>query len=243
MGRRAISLVVAVLIAALGAGLVYLYAHGADSRAAKGEAQVQVLKAASQITPGESLADAQASGKLIEGTVAKNDLVVGAISAVGTLGTEVAIGTIYPGEQILAAKFGTAGGQSSLGIPAGDVAISVSLTDTGRVAGFVSPGNNVAIFANAAAANGGQDSTQLLLPKVQVIAIGATTVVSKTTTDATGAQTTEQLPNTLFTLAVNQVEAEKIIYASTHGVLNFALLTSKSKVNTGPGVSAATLFR
>jgi pilus assembly protein CpaB len=243
MGRRAILLIVAVLIAAFGAGMVYVYAHSADQRATDKTKQVQVLKAVSQITAGESLASAQSAGKLQLGTVTSADLVPGAISAVGTKGNDVALATVFPGEQILASNFGTAGDQSNLQIPAGDLAISVSLTDTGRVAGFVSPGNNVAIFVNVSGGNGAQDSTQVLLPKVQVIAIGATTVLTKTTTDTTGSQTTEQLPNTLFTLAVNQSEAEKIMFASTHGQLNFALLNAKSKIATGQPVTNANLFR
>ncbi len=50
----------------------------------------------------------------------------------------------------------------------------------------------------------------MLLPKVPVIAVGATTTVAKTTTAADGAQTTEQLPKTLFTLSVSKEEAEKM---------------------------------
>ncbi len=76
-----------------------------------------------------------------------------------------------------------------------------------------------------------------------MIAVGATTVISRKTTDAQGAQTTEQLPRTLFTLAVNQSEAEKIMFASTHGELSFGLLNDKSKVKAGPGVTTQNLFR
>jgi pilus assembly protein CpaB len=68
-------------------------------------------------------------------------------------------------------------------------------------------------------------------------------VVSTTTTDSKGAQTTEQLPKTLFTLAVPQDEAEKIMFATTHGELSFGLLSDKSQVKTGPGVTTQNLFR
>ncbi|MGH8997603.1 MAG: Flp pilus assembly protein CpaB [Acidimicrobiales bacterium] len=242
MGRRTILLVVAVVIAALGAGMVYLYAHSADTRANNGVEQVKVLKATAQINTGETLAAAQQAGKIAQGTVAKNDMVTGAIDSTTTLVNEVALGPILPGQQLAAANFGQPGQTSTLQIPTGDIAISVSLTDTGRVAGFVSPGDNVAIFLNSSGSQGAQDDTRLLLPKVQVIAIGATTVVSQTTTDKTGAQTTEQLPNTLFTLAVNQKQAEQIMFATGHGTLNFALLDSKSKVKLGPGVTNVNLF-
>ena len=84
---------------------------------------------------------------------------------------------------------------------------------------------------------------RLLEPEIEVVAVGATTVVSTTTTTGEGAQTTEQLPKTLFTLAVDQDQAEKIMLASTTGELSFAYLNDKSKVQTGPGTTSTNLFR
>ena len=50
----------------------------------------------------------------------------------------------------------------------------------------------------------------LNIPEAPVIAVGQTTMTTATTTTAEGAQTTESLPLTLFTLAVDQKEAEKV---------------------------------
>ena len=243
MGRRTVLLIVAALIAALGAGMVFLYVRGADNRAEASQQPVQVLKAVSVINPGETMADAQAAGKIQLGTVPRAQVLAGAVNSASGLEGKVALSAIYPKEQIITAKFGSPGDQSNLTIPDGDIAISVTLSDTGRVAGFVNPGASVAIFASSTDEKSGDESIRLLLPKVQVIAVGATTVVSTTTTDAAGAQTTEQLPKTLFTLAVDQDEAERIMFASRTGELTFALLNDKSKVKSGPGVSNANLFR
>lgn len=247
MGRRTVLLVVAALIAALGTGMVILYVRGADSRAEAGQAPVQVLKAVAAIQPGETMAAAQAAGKIQLGTVPQKELLSGAVNSATGLQDEVALSTIYPNEQIISARFGSPGDQETLNIPKRNIAISVNLSDTGRVAGFVSPGANVAIFASSTAQSGAGgvsvDSTRLLLPKVQVIAVGATTTVSQTTTDAAGAQTTEQLPKTLFTLSVNQRQAERVLYASTHGELSFGLLNDTSRVAPDLGVSAKNLFK
>jgi pilus assembly protein CpaB len=246
MGRRTVLLIVAALIAALGTGMVFLYVRGADTRAEASEQPVQVLKAVSRIEPGEQISQAQAEGKIQLGTVPRKQVLTGAVNSIASLGDEVALSPIYPNEQIISGKFGAAGDQSNLSIPDGNIAISVTLSDTGRVAGFVSPGNDVAIFAGASSqgtgGQGGSDTTRLLLPKVQVIAVGATTVVSKTTTSAAGAQTTEQLPKTLFTLSVNQRQAEKVIFAASHGDLSFGLLNDKSKVAPDSGVTSQNLF-
>jgi pilus assembly protein CpaB len=247
MGRRTVLLIVAALIALLGTSMVFLYARGADSRATAAQQPVQVLKAVAKIDVGETLQDAESKGKLQLGNVPRQQVLPGAVNSITGLSTKVALSAVYPNEQIISAKFGSAGDAETLTIPNGNLAISVNLSDTGRVAGFVTPGSSVAIFTNTTATGGagkaGADATRLLLPKVQVIAVGTTTVVSQTTTSVAGAQTTEQLPKTLFTLSVSQDQAERVMYAASHGELTFALLNKTSKVSTGPGVTAKNLFR
>lgn len=245
MGRRTVLLIVAALIAAVGTSLVFFYVQGVDARAAQRFDAVQVLQAVKPINPGETLADAQSAGKIEMGTVGRAQVLDGALTSIGDMGKKVALTTVYPHEQIVTAKFGDAGEQEVLGIPDGKMAISISLSDPARVAGFVNPGAEVAIFASAdAGAMGNNDSaTRMLLPRVTVIGVGSTTVVSTTTTDQTGAQTTEQLPRTLMTLAVDQADAEKVIFAARNSEVSFALLTDKSSVKQGPGVTSDSVFR
>jgi pilus assembly protein CpaB len=245
MGRRTVLLIVAALIATIGTGMVLIYVRNADNRAEANQQPMQVLKAVQEIDPGETLADAQSAGKIQLGTVPRAQLLTGAVNTTSGMDKQVALATIYPNEQIVTGKFGSAGDQQTLTVPDSDIAISVNLTDTGRVAGFVSPGADVAIFVNTTpkAGDGEASGTRLLLPKVKVVAVGDTTVVKRTTTDAEGAQTTEQLPKTLFTLAVPQRQAEKIMLADAQGDLNFALLNDKSKVTAGPGATSANLFK
>ena len=235
-------MVVAALIAALGTGMVFLYVRGADNRAEAAQAPVQVLKAVTQIAPGETMAAAQAAGKIQVGTVPRAQVLAGAVNSASGLETKVALSTIYPNEQIITAKFGDSGEQSALTIPDGDIAVSVTLSDTGRVAGFVTPGASVAVFI-ASPDPKDKGAIRLLLPSVKVIAIGATTVVSTTTTNPAGAATTEALPKTLFTLAASQNDAEKIMYAAGRGALTFALASDKAQLKAGPGVNDTNLFR
>lgn len=240
MGRRTVLLIVAAMVAVLGSGMVFLYVRGADDRAMAMQEPVDVLKAVAQIDSGETLEQAQAAGKLELQKVPTAQVLDGAVSSVADMSGQVALTTVFPNEQVTRAKFGSAGEQDNLNIPEGNFAISVNLSDTGRVAGFVSPGSTVAIFLSGAIEEG-KDATRLLLPKVKVIAVAQTTVTTSTTSPA-GAQTTEALPRTLFTLSVNQNEAEKVMYAALHGELSFGLLTDKSQVKPSPGVTAANLF-
>lgn len=245
MGRRTVLLIAAALIAAVGTSMVFFYVRGVDARAAQQYDAVNVLKAVKAINPGETLAAAQSAGKIQMGTVGRGQILAGAMTSIGDMGSKVALTTVYPNEQITSAKFGDPGDEQVLSIPEGKMAISVSLSDPARVAGFVNPGAQVAIFASADAGAMGNNNTatRLLLPRVSVIGVGSTTVVSTTTTDQSGAQTTEQLPRTLMTLAVNQADAEKVIYAARNSEISFALLTDKSDVKPDQGVTSSNVFR
>ncbi|MCW2868608.1 MAG: hypothetical protein JWR20_2796 [Marmoricola sp.] len=242
MDRRKVLLAVAAVIAALGTLLVFLYVRGADNRADARYAAVTVLRATKQIDPGETVAAAQAAGKITSGSISQQDVLAGALTSLDSVTDKVATTTILPGEQLVAGKFGTSGAATTgLTIPKGRLAVSVNLTDPARVAGFVNPGDKVTIFMSGNATKG--PFTRMLLPSVQVIGVGTTTVVSTTKTATDGAQTTDQLPKTLLTLALTQDEAERVLFAAQNGDLAFGLLNNDSQVSASSGVSMTNLFR
>lgn len=241
MDRRKVLLLVAAVIAALGTLLVFLYVRGADTRADQRYDAVQVLRVVKPITAGETVEAAQTAGKIESGSVSRKELLPEALTGTEPIAGKIAVTNIYPGEQLIASKFGATGASNGLAIPKGKIAISTNLSDPSRVAGFVNPGDKVAVFLTGTGDKG--PYTRLLLPNVQVIGAGTTTVVSTTTTTATGAQSTEQLPKTLLTLAVSQADAEKVLFAQTNGELAFALLNADSQVAPSQGVNTDTLFR
>lgn len=242
MDRRRVLLGAAAIVAVLGTLLVFVYVKGADSRANARYRAVDVLTAVKQIDPGESVTAAQAAGKFKLSPVADGQLLPGALRDLTTIRSYVANTTIYPGEQIIATKFGNTASGANLTIPKGMMAVSVNLTDPGRVAGFVNPGDNVAVFMNSAQ-SGNQAFSRLLLNQVEVIGVGATSVVATTTTTNGGQSTTDQVPRTLLTLALTQQDAEKVLFASQNGDISLALLNKDSKVAPSAGVTAQNLFR
>lgn len=249
MARRSVLLIVAVLIALVGTSLIVLYVQGIDARATEGQELVEVLTATDVIDTGEDVAAAQEAGKFAKTEVRRADLVEGALTSTSSITDLVAVSTIYPGEQVLAKKFGTMGDAGALVIPDDMLAVSVELTDPERVAGFVNPGSEVAIFVSADPilyTPDGQEKTLpqytgLLLPKVSVVGVGTTSVASTTTTTEEG-EATEQVARTILTVAVPQKDAEKLIYADRNGDISFALLTGDSQVAAGPGVRAADIM-
>jgi pilus assembly protein CpaB len=246
MNRRKVLLLVAAVIAALGTALVFVYVQGADSRADAQYGAVQVLRATKQISPGETVAAAQAAGKIQISTVARKDLLPDALSGLEPISDKVATAAIYPNEQIVSSKFGATGSSTSLTMPKGKLAISVQLSDPQRVAGFLTPGDKVAIFMSGTeSGDGGAQFTRMLISNVQVVATGATTAVSASADPNAdpAAAPVEQVPTTLLTVAVTQSEAERVLYADQNGDLAFGLLNNDSQVAASGGVTSANLFR
>lgn len=251
MARRPVLVIVAVLIALVGTALIVMYVQGIEKTATEGQELVEVLVATEQIDTGETIEAAQEAGKIDTKSVRRDDVVEGALGSTKDVAGDLATGTIYPGEQLIASKFGTLDGSASLSIPEDMMAVSVELTDFERVAGFVNPGNEVAVFAttNSASLIRPDDSekrlpatTRIVLPRSLVLGVGTTSVSSRTTTDEDGGTATEEVARTILTLAVSQEEAEKLILADRTSDLNFALLTDESKTEDNEGKYPADVF-
>jgi pilus assembly protein CpaB len=246
MRRRVVLFTVAVLIAAAGASMVALYVNGASGEPATKESLVKVLTATGVISAGETAAQAQAEGKFALTAVAASSVVPGAVTSIATMSDQVALSSIYPGEQILALKFGTtAASQQLLPVPKGMVAISVELTDPGRVAGFVTPGSHVAIFVtfkNSGDATEPATFTRILVSDVDVIGVGPSTVLSPT--DGTGdASAAGVVAQTVLTVALDQHDADRVVFASNNNVLSFGLLGRGTKIVADKGVTQQDLLK
>ncbi|WP_110238711.1 Flp pilus assembly protein CpaB [Nocardioides gilvus] len=246
MDRRKLLLVVAVIVAMLGAALVFVYVQSADKRAQDQYDTVEVLTAIQPIMTGETIAEAAEAGKLQRTRIPQTVKLPSAVATVDSLKGLAANTNIYAGEQIVTEKFGGVSEASALPIPEGLVAVAVELTDPSRVAGFVQAGSTVSIWLTgdeATVYREGKWYTRLVTAEAQVLAAGSTTLVEQTSTDEEGNSTTEELPRTLLTLAVDQEQAEKIKLAAAIGELSFALINSQSKVEPGPARTFENLFR
>ena len=201
MARRSILFGTAFLIAALGATMVLLYVQGIETRATAGQDQVEVLVATEVIEAGESVADAQAAGKLAKDEVLRDDLVDGALASSTSIDDEVALAAVYPGQQIIGQQFGAPGSGETLTIPEDRLAISVELHRPGpgrRLRGSRLAGGDLRLRRPRVYKPDGTTQklapyTRLLLPEVEVIGVGATSMAALTTTTEEGEQTTEQI--------------------------------------------------
>jgi pilus assembly protein CpaB len=242
MGRRTLLLVAAIIVAALGTTLVFAYVKRADDRALKDQQPVEVLVATSVIKAGTTGAEAERQGAFELQRIPQSAVVEGHLRDTRSISTLVAVSDIFPGEQIIPAKFAQAGSTSGLPIPAGKLATSAQLGDPQRVAGFVQPGSEIAVFVtiDVPGANGAPPGrvTRLLLARVTVLAIGPTTLRPPTS----GEGNKEALPTAILTLALDQKQAQKLIFGAEQGRLYFSLLNKDSKTAPGPGTDIRNLF-
>lgn len=243
MGRRVALLISAIVIAAIGTTLVFLYAKGANDRAIADQSPQTVLVATAQIDAGTTAEQALAEAKMVPETLPEKAVADGAVGNVEAIKSKVALATIYPGQQILTQLFGdTANGEvTTLAIPKGQMAASFSFSDPARVAGFLQAGSKVAVFLTSSAGGANSPTTRLLLPRMTILAVGATTI--QPPTDPTKANP-EAPPRALMTLAVTQKQLEQLVHAQTLGELYLGLLKDDSQVSTSDsGVTANNLFR
>jgi pilus assembly protein CpaB len=227
MGRRTLLLIAALVVAALGTVLIFIYVKGADDRAQADATIVEVLVATQTVEAGTTAGDASSAGAFEIQEVPESARADGALTDVSIVSDQVALAPIFPGQQILAQMFGAPGTSSTLAIAKGRLAMSVQLGDPERVAGFVTPGSDVTIFYTE---NG---ETMTIIPRVKVLGTGATTLSTTVTTDETGGSTTEEIPQAILTLETDQIQAQRIINGQATGELYFGLLGSGTKTRTG----------
>lgn len=242
MGRRTILLIAALVVAALGTALVWMYANRADERAQADAAPVEVLVATSDIGAGTSGSAISEAAAVELRTLPAASVPVGALNDLTPVIDLVTLGPVFSGQVLLQQAFGTqqqAGG--GLTLPEGSMGISIQLGDPQRVAGFVKPGSEVALFTTATGVGGEvEQQTIILLPRVLVAAVGPTVVAQAA---AEGSGNTEEIPTAILTLALNQEEAQKVILASQTTQLYMGLLDANSEVDPQvPGTTADTLL-
>jgi pilus assembly protein CpaB len=240
MGRRTILLIAAIVVAALGTALVWMYADRADKAAIADQNPVDVLVATVDVAAGTSGAAMAEAASVELRTLPEGAIPEGALSDLTGVTELVTLGPVFTGQVLLQKAFGTqqqaAGG---LALPEGTIAVSIQLGDPQRVAGFVKPGSRVALFTTATGVGDvAEQQTTVLLPEVLVVAVGPTVVAP-----AQGSSNTEEIPTAILTLALDQEEAQKVILASQTTALYMGLLDENSEVDDdAPGATAGNLL-
>jgi pilus assembly protein CpaB len=237
MGRRTILLVAAVVAAALGTVLVWMYAQRTQQSALAGQEPQQVLVATADIEAGTAASAILPSGLATIAERARADLPADALSSLESVATQVTTTKILAGQVFQPGMFGAQAPAATgrLNPAADQLAVSVSLGDPQRVAGFVVPGSTVAVFVTGAGIDGSaQAQTALLLDQATVLAVGASTG------SGTGQTSGDQVSSSLLTLALTQEDAQRLIQAQSMGQLYLGLLGADSGDALDPTAKGTT---
>ena len=265
-----LTVVVAVLLAVLGTAAVLAYVKQADNRALEGQKAVTVLIAQKVIPSGTSANTAVQDGLLTSQRLPASSVPVDALTSITpALGPLVTSAVVQPGQVLLRPMLVTpaqATATGALAIPRGMVAVTIPLCMSEAVAGYVQPGSQVAVFDTYAtkkaslqetcnqsgqsnqAQGKGSAITRIVLPRVQVLAVGqaassGTTSTSTTASGGTSSQGSQTDPaasgptgSVLVTFAVNQADAERLIVLTRAGLPYLALLTATSQTQFDTGL-------
>ena len=254
MGRRIVAILAAAVIALVGVTAVLLYARGADARAVASQQPANVYVVKSLVPSGTTLKDAVQSGLIIKTSVASKGVPLGALTGVnGGNGGLYALSDIQPGEYVLNDRFGVKPvGTKAIEVPAGQVAVSISLSDPARVGTFLTPGSHVVLFdsfdvvaAADAATTKAEAGTQtrVLLDDVLVIAMGESSLTpTAPTTGEDGEAAAAPVAGALLTVAVTPADAVRLVHGIQTGRLYAALRGTDAKVDLGKVVSGVSLF-
>jgi pilus assembly protein CpaB len=260
MKRTIVATIVAVVLALVGGVAVLLYAAGSDARALADREPVQVLVATKRIPAGTTGKAIREDGYVERVVMPAGSVPPDAVASIdAALDGMVVTAELQERQLVLRGNFGeTAVRTGGLVVPDGKVAVTVEIGDAERVAGHVEAGAEVAVFDTFTVATGQgrtpagdglatdhdyTQATRLLLPRVEVLAIGERVVEEDEESDKkSSSDGKSKSGKVMVTLAVSQPEAEKLVLAATTGSLYFALLSDASRVQPGPGVDNRSLF-
>jgi pilus assembly protein CpaB len=275
MKRSILAALVAVVLAAVGCVAVAAYVRTADKRALAGQKAVRVLVVRKMIPAGTTGEAIRAGGYTELAVMPAATVPADALGGIDAplLGLAVTADQ-QPRQLLLRGAFDAPiVHKGGLGVPDGMFAVSVSMRVPAEVAGYVRPGSSVAVFDTFTVAEGkgpGQvpagdglatqhdydQATRLLLPKVQVLAIGSRgtpgaqvgpqpapqPTPSPSGSTISGGQQADT-GSVLITVAVTQDQAQRLVHAAQTGALYLALLGDGTEARPGAGVDNYSLFQ
>jgi pilus assembly protein CpaB len=231
--RRTVILIAAIVIAAIAAVAIYSYLNNVQNRAYNDAKLVSVYRVEKDIKkglPGEQAID---SGSVKKSTIPQKYRPTTAITDVNTIRGKVALNDLSAGQVVVDGMFvepRAATISFAQRIPAGQVAITVSVDIVHGVANLIVPGDQVNILATA------PDGVRYLFQNVNVLAIGATAAPQPGETTAT---TTAAGAGGALTFAVPPLAAAKISIAQN---MYLTLVPPGNQPVPVPSVTPGNLF-
>jgi pilus assembly protein CpaB len=220
--RRIIVALLALLIAAIGGVMTFLYAASADSRAMARMSPQQVLVVAEPIpagTPSESLVRSLTVAEIPAAAV-----VPGSVTDLEEVSGLLTTTDLLPGEQLLASRFESPESLAQVvEVPEGMHELSLQLETRRVIGGELRAGDTVGVFVSGTVRQAGTeiDQTHLILHKVLVTAVaGASAVVTGESGEEVQQEAEESV---MVTLALSPADAEQVVFGAEFGSIWLSL--------------------
>lgn len=250
------TILIGLLVAALGFVLTFAYLNDYDDRVADGKATVDVLVAMEQLTSGATPGDLE--GKVEVKKIPSEYVAEDAIKDLDEVDGLVLLGPIAKDGQLTAAQFGQARDAGAIKPSDGKIALAIGVDLTPGVARYITAGATVDVFATYNTGSGAATSqasaqrdiavkrTKLFVSNVKVLSVSVAEVPddnadnNEDNVTSTAASTVE----VVAVLDVTPAQAEQLVNAQTLGELYLALnsVDGKGKEHKTPtGVTPETV--
>jgi pilus assembly protein CpaB len=146
MQRRLIAAIAAVILADIGAVLLFNYVATADSRAMEGQEPVNVLVVSQPIKAGAAVSEL--AGSVETKQIPKVALAPGAITSLEDVKGKVTTTSLQVGEQLIQSRFAEPGTapDGTVTVPDDMQVVTISLEPQRSIGGTVAAGSRVAVY-------------------------------------------------------------------------------------------------
>jgi pilus assembly protein CpaB len=222
MRKLNVSVVVGILVALVGAGLVFIYGHNADNKISAGRHPMSVLVADTALNAGTAAGDV--AGHVHVAQIPAAYVVKGALTSPSALASPsaqraVLAGSVPEGGQLSLADFaqGAAAGRVQPG--KGHIALSVETPVSSGVARYLEPGQTVDVFATYSKSGANQAKTKLFASAIKVLAVSVNQPESDSADNSAATSPDGQV---VVLLDLSPKNAEKVVNAVTVGSIYLA---------------------
>ncbi|MCA1706397.1 MAG: Flp pilus assembly protein CpaB, partial [Actinobacteria bacterium] len=223
----------ALLLALVATGLVFLYVKNVKDDAESGRNAVNVVISKEDIPAGTQLDDLVSAGSFDTVTISEDAVVRNAVTDLAQLEGQTTSSAILAGEQISTARLQGSGSEAaggSLGIPKGYVAVTLPLESPRIVGGTLQRGDHVTIFgtfdSNGQPQTGSGAAvaavTVTVVPDVELLKVNAVTDEGVTGGAAGTSSST-------VTVALLPKDAQDVVFSMEKGTLWLGLLPPNEK--------------
>jgi pilus assembly protein CpaB len=232
----------ALLLAVVGAVLLFVYVQGAAARAQAGLEPVTVLVVTERVPAGTKASDL--TGKVKSEALPKTAVPEGALVTLDGQDGKVTAAALEPGEQLLAARLvdprelvpGT------VPVPDGLEEVTLLLSPERLLGGRLEAGDTVTIYSSFG--TGDQPSTGLLFHDVLITAVQKAPSQTKNSSGSGSSEPTVEMPtgSAFITFARSDADASKLVYGAEFGQLWLAKQTDTTAKTDPPVTTFGGLY-